>query len=100
MGAFVGTINKIEEVGLDRLVFAYVKNFKSLVPRGSVEIDDAVVFIEPDSVLQPAELDAVRPAEIGPCCDHHAIRVGTGRRRGQDLVRPGLSHPLLACGIG
>jgi len=51
VGAFVGTINKIEEVGLDRLVFAYVKNFKSLVPRGSVEIDDAVVFIEPDSVL-------------------------------------------------
>jgi len=51
VGAFVGTINKIEEVGLDRLVFAYVKNFKSLVPRGSIELGDSVVFIEPDSVL-------------------------------------------------
>ena len=51
MGAFVGTINKIEEVGLDRLVFAYVKNFKSLVPRGSHYVGEPVVFIEPDSVL-------------------------------------------------
>lgn len=51
MGAFVGTINKIEEVGLDRLVFAYVKNFKSLVPRGSHYEGEPVIFIEPDSVL-------------------------------------------------
>ena len=51
MGAFVGTINKIEEVGLERLVFAYVKNFKSLVPRESHYVGEPVIFIEPDSVL-------------------------------------------------
>jgi RNA ligase (TIGR02306 family) len=51
MGAFVGTIHTIEEVGLDRLVFAHVKGFKSLVPRGSHYEGEPVVFIEPDSVL-------------------------------------------------
>ena len=56
MGAFVGTINKIEEVPeLERLVYAYVKNFKSLVPRDTLHVGDLVVFIEPDSVLPDAE---------------------------------------------
>jgi RNA ligase (TIGR02306 family) len=51
MGAFVGTISKIEDVGLTNLVFAHVKGFKSLVPRNSHYEGEPVIFIEPDSVL-------------------------------------------------
>lgn len=55
MGAFVGTIQNIEEVGLDNLVFAHVKGFKSLIPRNTLHIGDKVIFIEPDSVLPDRE---------------------------------------------